>query len=245
MNSTSEREPSSGENSTSSVYCSRVRDGRAGLALHVLARGLELALDVDVAGGDEGVDARALGVLDRVPGGVDVLLAGAGEAADHGALDLARDRLHGLEVAGRGDREAGLDHVHAEPRELVRDLELLLPVERDARRLLAVAQGRVEDLYSVLSRCVPRPAPLRWPYLVLLELAAGGRHALFPPKGEKKEKAQVGELRHGERTRTSQLQHDLADVRALVDVAVRGGSVLEREGLAPRPAGCRPARASR
>ncbi len=39
------------------------------------------------------------------------------------------DRLHGLEVAGRGDREAGLDHVHPEPRELVRDLELLLLVQ--------------------------------------------------------------------------------------------------------------------
>ncbi len=51
----------------------RVRHGGARLALHVLARRLELALDVDVAGRDEGVDARALGVLDRVPGGVDVL----------------------------------------------------------------------------------------------------------------------------------------------------------------------------
>ena len=50
-----------------------VRDGRAGLADDVLARGLQLALDVDVGGRDEGVDARALGVLDRVPGGVDVL----------------------------------------------------------------------------------------------------------------------------------------------------------------------------
>ena len=123
--------------------------------------------------------------------------ARAREAADHRALHLARDRLHRLEVAGRGDREAGLDDVHAEPRELLRDLELLLLVERDPRRLLPVAQGGVEDLYSVRSRCGPRPAPLRRPYLVLLELAAGGRHALFPPKGEKKEKTQVGQARHG------------------------------------------------
>ena len=43
-----------------------------------------------------------------------------------GPCDLARDRLHGLEVAGRGDREAGLDDVDAEPRELVRDLDLLV-----------------------------------------------------------------------------------------------------------------------
>ena len=66
-----------------------------------------------------------------------------------GPCDLAGDRLNGLEVARRGDREAGLDDVDAEPRELVRDLELLGRVQRDARRLLAVAQRRVEDQYSV------------------------------------------------------------------------------------------------
>ena len=42
----------------------------------------------------------------------------ARQAADHRPLDLAGDRLHRLEVAGAGDREARLDHVHAEPREL-------------------------------------------------------------------------------------------------------------------------------
>ena len=55
----------------------------------------------------------------------------------------------GLEVAGRGDREAGLDDVDAEARELVGDLELLGRVQRDAGRLLAVAQRRVEDQYAV------------------------------------------------------------------------------------------------
>ena len=53
--------------------------------------------------------------------------------------------LHGLEVARRGDREAGLDDVDAEARELVGDLELLGRVQRDAGRLLAVAQRGVED----------------------------------------------------------------------------------------------------
>ena len=36
------------------------RDGGPGLALDVLAVGLQLVLDVDVGGRDEGVDARAL-----------------------------------------------------------------------------------------------------------------------------------------------------------------------------------------
>src|SRR5918998_435933 len=70
---------------------------------------------------------------------------GAREPRDDGALHVARDRLHGLEVARRGDREAGLDDVHAEAGQLVRDLELLRGVERDARGLLAVAEGGVED----------------------------------------------------------------------------------------------------
>src|SRR5204863_8925366 len=91
-----------------------VRTGGARLALYVVARGLELALDVDVARGDEGVNTWTLGVLHGVPGGVDVLAARAGQAADDRALDLPGDRLHRLEVTGRGDREAGLDHVDAE-----------------------------------------------------------------------------------------------------------------------------------
>src|SRR5687768_3310781 len=69
----------------------------------------------------------------------------ARQARDDGALDLAGDRLHGLEVTRRRGGEAGLDHVDAEARELLRDLELLGGVQRDARRLLAVAQRGVED----------------------------------------------------------------------------------------------------
>src|SRR5918997_1942563 len=67
------------------------------------------------------------------------------EPGDHGAVDLAGDRLHGLEVAGAGDGEARLDDVDAEARKLMRDLQLLGGVERDARRLLAVSQRGVED----------------------------------------------------------------------------------------------------
>ena len=61
-----------------------------------------------------------------------------------------------LEVAGRGDREAGLDDVHPEARELLADLDLLARVEVDAGRLLAVAERGVEDhhpLGGVLRCC--------------------------------------------------------------------------------------------
>ena len=91
-----------------------------------------------------------LRAFEGVPGDVNVLEPGAGEAADGDAVaDQCGDALHGLEVAGAGDGKAGLDHVHAEPFELAGDLHLLVNVERRPRRLLAVAQGGVEDLDSV------------------------------------------------------------------------------------------------
>ena len=73
--------------------------------------------------------------------------------------EIACDRL---EVAGRGDREAGLDHVDAQPRELLGDLDLLGGVQRDPGRLLAVSQRGVEDVDAV---CV---GPMRVPLDLLL-----------------------------------------------------------------------------
>ena len=52
----------------------------------------------------------------------------------------------------RGDREPGLDDVDAERREGPGHLDLLGHVHARARRLLAVAQGRVEDPDSVRVR---------------------------------------------------------------------------------------------
>ena len=86
------------------------------------------------------------GVLHRLPRPVDVGEPGAGEARDGRALHRLGDRLDRLEVALARDREAGLDHVDAESRQLLRDLELLADVEGDPGRLLAVTQGGVEDL---------------------------------------------------------------------------------------------------
>ena len=205
MNSTSARVASIGENSTSSTSDLRVRDRGARLALDVLARGLQLVLDVDVRGRDERVDARSLGVAYGLRRRASMSAAWArARPAMTGPCDLAGDRLHGLEVAGRGDREAGLDDVDAQARELVGDLELLGRVQRDARRLLAVAQRRVEDQYSVGVHvvmsllCRLRPAASS-----RLGLRLRGRHALFPPKGEEK-KSEVEQERHALRLRLAE-----------------------------------------
>ena len=91
----------------------------------------------------------AIGVANRFPRAVDILEAGAGEPGDDRAPHRLGDRLDGVEVAVGGDREAGLDHVDPEAGELLGDLQLLGDVERDAGRLLAVSQCRVEDLDRV------------------------------------------------------------------------------------------------
>ena len=77
------------------------------------------------------------------------LNAGARQAGDDRPAHGLGDRLDRLEVAVGRDREPGLDDVDAEARELLGDLELLGDVERDAGRLLAVSQGRVEDHHLV------------------------------------------------------------------------------------------------
>ena len=132
------------------LHVARVARGvlhhRLGLGQHLLAVLAELMRHLDVAAVDEDVDAGILGFLDGVPGGVDIGLDGAGEGADGGAADLARDHLDSLEVAGRGAGEARLDDVDAELFELPGDLELLLGGEGDAGGLLAVSQGGIEDV---------------------------------------------------------------------------------------------------
>ena len=105
-----------------------------------------LVLEMDRAAADEGVDARLLGGAQRLDGRLDIDLHGAGEAADGDALRALGDLPHRVEVAGGGDREARLDDVHAEADERVRDFQFLVDGHARARRLLAIAQRRVEDI---------------------------------------------------------------------------------------------------
>ena len=147
-----ENSTSAGHSDTDSSTMRRVRSMTSG------AGGAHLVLQVDVGGGDEGVDAGPLGVLDGVPAGADVALHAARQSADDRALDLPGDGAHRLEVAGAAGREAGLDDVHPQPGELVRDLQLLRRVEAAARRLLAVAQRGVEEDDRLAYVAAARPA---------------------------------------------------------------------------------------
>ena len=99
------------------------------------------------------MDARTLRALQRLAGAVDVLEAGARQAADDGVLDELGDLAHRLEIAGRGNRKAGFDDVDAHLVEQFGDAQFFFMRHRGAGRLLAVAQSGVEyfDLSSV--RC--------------------------------------------------------------------------------------------
>ena len=98
---------------------------------------------------NEGVNARPLGALERLPGALDVLGPAARERGDDRPPHGGRHLLHPFGVVQRRNGEAGFDQVHAERIELPGELNFLAGAQRKARRLLAVAQGRVEDRHSV------------------------------------------------------------------------------------------------
>ena len=113
------------------LACTRHR--RCGLGKHLGGAHLELELHVRRAGGDERVDASAGSRLDGFPAAVDVLVGGARQPADGRTLYGRGDGVDGREVALAGDREPGLDAVHAQARQLLGDLQLLPHVQRDTR----------------------------------------------------------------------------------------------------------------
>ena len=112
----------------------------------------QLALEMQVGGGDEGVDAAARRRRQRPTRAVDVGRMTARERGNDGTLDVGRDETHRLGVGLRGDRKPGLDDVDAERRQLMRHLQLLVDAQREAWGLLAVTQRRVEDRQTVGGR---------------------------------------------------------------------------------------------
>ena len=109
---------------------------------------------MDLAGSNEGMDARLPCVAHGLPGGVNVPLVAPREAADDGHMAILADGCvphldgdgsHGIKVVRRGRREARLDDVDAEAGELARDDELLRAGHGGPRGLLPVAERGVED----------------------------------------------------------------------------------------------------
>jgi hypothetical protein len=103
----------------------RLPHGPIDLLENPLAAHAQLVLEVDVAGRDEGVDARLARALERLRAALDVGRAGACQPADRGLAQGLGDAGDGLEVPLARNREARFDHVDAELLELTRERQLL------------------------------------------------------------------------------------------------------------------------
>ena len=68
--------------------------------------------------------------------------------------DFAGDALHRRQIVRRRRREARLDNIDAQPRQLPRDLQLFGAAQGRAGALLAVAQGGVKEQDYVFVNCV-------------------------------------------------------------------------------------------
>ena len=113
-----------------------------------LARDAQLGREMQIGGGEKRVNARPRGRLERVRRLLDVLPAAAGERRNRGPPNLPRHLLHRFGVRRRSDGEARLDDVDAQRIERLGQCDFRRHVHRESRRLLAVAQGRVENDYT-------------------------------------------------------------------------------------------------
>mmetsp|Transcript_56948 Transcript_56948/g.133549 ORF Transcript_56948/g.133549 Transcript_56948/m.133549 type:complete len:310 (-) Transcript_56948:83-1012(-) len=181
---------------------------------------LELVLHVDVAGGDEGVDARELGTLDRLRTALDIRLGRTCEAADDRGVLLTPDRvcnlLHCEKIIRRSDRESSLDHVDAQAVQLLSNLELLLAGHAAPRALLSVTQRRVEHLHSA------RIPPCR--NVVLCRLRVNRPHLRHHVRPQR---------RRGRHTPSSSLKRKSRKAKRVGGREGRGGgrATRERQGI--------------
>jgi hypothetical protein len=143
------RVASSAENSTSSTYLRASSTDLMAISRACSAVFFSLWVEVDGAGGDEGVNARALGFLQGLGRALDVAGVAAGEGGDRHLAVFAADGVDSVEVALGCHGKSGFHHVHVELNQLARQSHLLGNVHAAAARLLAVAQGGVEDVNAV------------------------------------------------------------------------------------------------
>src|SRR5712692_9279673 len=113
------------------------------------ARQIQLVAQVQIGSRQENMQARLGGGLQRFDGSVHITLARAGERGNAAGADFAGHTADSFKLAARGNREAGLDDVHAKLFELAGQPELFLDVHGEARRLLAVTQGGVKNTDAV------------------------------------------------------------------------------------------------
>ena len=113
---------------------------------------LELGLAVERAGGDEHVDPAALRRRYCIPRRTDIAVAGACQRTDCRTLDALGNAADRRDLARPGRRKPRLDHVDLERRQRLGHPQLGVGAHREARRLLAIAQRRVENPHPVVGQ---------------------------------------------------------------------------------------------
>src|SRR5262249_2047224 len=98
---------------------------------------------------DEGMYARIFSALQRGDRALDVAARGASQRRDAGLGKLAHDGSHGRVIAFGSDGKSGLKNIDAEVDQFGGHPHFFGNGHATARRLLAVAQRRVEYIYSL------------------------------------------------------------------------------------------------
>ena len=106
----------------------RMTDSIHGSLPHLVVGLLEFKLYVDVRGGDEGMDPRFFSLFKRLPGPVNILLAGPAQPCHGGLLHCPCHGTDRLEVAFRGNGEPCLYDIHVHALQLPCHLNLLIQV---------------------------------------------------------------------------------------------------------------------
>ena len=124
----------------------QIADACVGALERFVPRQPELVFEMNIGGGDKGVNPDLGPSLQRLPGAVDVGRLGARQTADRRPFDLVGNRPDRFKVAGGAIGETGFDNIDPQPHQLFGDRELFLDVHAGAGRLLSVPKGGIENL---------------------------------------------------------------------------------------------------
>ncbi len=124
------------------------------LLVHFVGRFFKLVFHMNGRGRQKDVEPRILGEFDCAPRAVDILRQCPRKAGDCRVSNFFRDQFYRVEIALRRRGETRLDDVNMHCFKLTRDLDLFGIVHAAARRLFAVAQRGIKDLY--ISHFIPR-----------------------------------------------------------------------------------------
>ncbi len=103
---------------------------------------------MDRRSGQKDVDAGGFRFLQRLPGRIDVLFHGPGQADHRRPLHVLGHRLNRLKISrGRGSK-TGFNGIHPQLLQLESDLHLFRRAQVDSRRLFTVPERRIKDLYG-------------------------------------------------------------------------------------------------